>query len=360
MYFDPRPKRSREDLYDREAEIEALKAMRAPMSLVLGLRRAGKSSVILVALSELGHPSVYVDAREFEGELYIAYKDLARALGDALSAPLRRFPKLAEALRTVRGISVAGLRVELEWGRERAGLADVLKALDRWAEREGEKVVVALDEAQELSKLRGYDVLPALAYAYDNLKNIYFILSGSAAGLMDRFLKLQDPRSPLYGRYLERVELKPFSKEKAADFLARGCEQYGVDPPDVDAVYGTLGGSPGWLTYFGHLYVQLKDVEEALRRTVSYAVGLIRQEFENFLRGREAAERRYRAVMEMAAGCAAWSEVKRGLEAREGRTINDAEVTKLLRNLVDYSFLERRGDLYCPADPLIARAFRPR
>ncbi|WP_258870762.1 hypothetical protein [Pyrobaculum aerophilum] len=44
----------------------------------------------------------------------------------------------------------------------------------------------------------------------------------------------------------------------------------------------------------------------------------------------------------------------------EGRHINDAEITRLAKNLVDDRFLEKRGDIYCPSDPLIAAALKRR
>ena len=59
-----------------------------------------------------------------------------------------------------------------------------------------------------------------------------------------------------------------------------------------------------------------------------------------------------------AAGGARWSDVKRLLQAEEGRPISDSEVTKLLRNLVDYGFLEKRGELYAVPDPVLRRSLR--
>ncbi len=102
MYFDPRPKTSRADLFDGEVEVEAVKALRAPITLVLGLRRSGKSSVILVAASELPHPVVYIYARKFEAEPYLAFKHVSEALGEALAQPMRRFP-IKEYLKHIRG-----------------------------------------------------------------------------------------------------------------------------------------------------------------------------------------------------------------------------------------------------------------
>jgi AAA+ ATPase superfamily predicted ATPase len=41
-----------------------------------------------------------------------------------------------------------------------------------------------------------------------------------------------------------------------------------------------------------------------------------------------------------------------------GWPIRDSEVTKLLRNLVDYGFMEKRGELYAVPDPVLRRALR--
>ena len=38
MPFDPAPKSSRRDFFDREAEIEGVKSLSSPITLVLGLR----------------------------------------------------------------------------------------------------------------------------------------------------------------------------------------------------------------------------------------------------------------------------------------------------------------------------------
>jgi len=50
--------------------------------------------------------------------------------------------------------------------------------------------------------------------------------------------------------------------------------------------------------------------------------------------------------------------VRRFLQAEEGRPISDSEVTKLLRNLVDYGFLEKQGDRYIILDPILRAAIQ--
>ena len=54
-------------------------------------------------------------------------------------------------------------------------------------------MLVIVDEAQELVKLKGRQMLPVLGYAYDHLRNLYLVLTGSKAGLLLRLLRLEDP-----------------------------------------------------------------------------------------------------------------------------------------------------------------------
>ncbi len=60
MYFDERPKSRREDLYDRERELEEMLASiesRKPLIVLKGIRRLGKTSLLQVALSEAKVPT---------------------------------------------------------------------------------------------------------------------------------------------------------------------------------------------------------------------------------------------------------------------------------------------------------------
>jgi Predicted ATPase (AAA+ superfamily) len=105
---------------------------------------------------------------------------------------------------------------------------------------------------------------------------------------------------------------------------------------------------PWPLAYFG--LNALRDPATALEAAVERAAEIAAGEFCNFVR--YVGTRRYVSVAKMAAaaGGARWSDVKRLLQAEEGKPISDSEVTKLLRNLVDYGFLEKRGELHAMHD----------
>jgi len=102
LLFDPAPKSSRRDFFDREAEIERVKSLSSPITLVLGLRRTGKSSVILISLNELGLPYIYVDLRKFEEKGFASYRDLVVELEREVNRLTGRFPGLLEVLRIVK------------------------------------------------------------------------------------------------------------------------------------------------------------------------------------------------------------------------------------------------------------------
>ena len=266
-------------------------------------------------------------------------------------------PALIDFLRGISGVSIMGNQVLFSWkGVNRTSFTPLLDAPNDWSDN---GVIVVLDEAQELVKARGFNVLPVLAYAYDNLRRVRFIISGSKMGLLYRFLRVRDPESPLFGRAMGIVELSPFTREQAVEFLKRGFEELGIGFNDFDKVYEVLGGIPGWLTYFGIKYYEYRDLERAIGETVSYATALIRQEFENLLADKPAARDRYLTIMRIIAReCAGWSEIKRGLEAEFGVEIGDSRISDYLRQLLDSSWIVKIGNKYCPAEPLIGMAFK--
>ncbi|AEA12490.1 ATPase [Thermoproteus uzoniensis 768-20] len=354
MLFMDRPAESLDELFDRESEVKMLleSVSRRALTLVLGMRRVGKTSVVRAATR--GRLRVYIDARIFEERAYISYDDLLGALRSELRRILPLHRRLGELLGRIRGVSVAGVDVRFEMGRRAPNISELLEAFDQWAGERGERLVLIIDEAQELIKLRGRAILPALGYAYDNLRNIAMVFTGSKAGLLLRFLRLEDPDSPLFGRYVERIDLGPFPPELSVRYLEEGFRQAGVEVGEdlIRKAVEALDGVVGWLAYFG--LRALRSPRTALEETLEYATRLAASEFCHFVE--YTGSRRYIYVASICRNGARWSEVKRHLQATEGRPITDYEVTKLLSNLVNYGFLEKRGDLYVVADPILRKA----
>ena len=217
-------------------------------------------------------------------------------------------------------------------------------------------VVVVFDEAQELRRLR-FRMDYLIAYALDHLK-ARFVVSGSQVGLLYRFLRIEDPEAPLYGRPYGEVVLKPLSRERAVDFLRRGFAQEGISVSGelIDRAVDVFGGVIGWLSYFGYCYV--RDGED-LETIALKASKLALSELQRFLETRGVAAERYAEALKVIAllGEASWSEIKRGLQAKVGH-IPDTALANILRNLVDAGIVVKKEQRYVVADPIVWRAVR--
>ena len=358
MLFDVAPKERVEDLYDMREELSLLtRLLRDPhvrMVVVLGPRRTGKTSLLKVALNSLECPHLYVDARRVMGcgEYFLA--EVRRGLEEALSS--RRYGRLLlRALERVRGISVAGVRVELEPREVRATVADLLESVDREL-REG-FFVLALDEAQELSPIRW---LPkVLAYSYDNLRRVKVVVTGSEVRVLEDFIGEGDPESPLFGRPFATVRTRRLSREESLEFLRLGFEQVGMEVGEdvLREAVDRLGGVIGWLTYFGWHAWKCGDPRRGLEEAALRGSALARSELERFLAKREEARARYLAILRAASvRPLSWSQINRYLMAELGRRVPPNQLAKYLRNLVRYGFLEKVGGRYYVPDPLLREA----
>lgn len=299
---------------------------------------------------------IYIDLRKFEGKSYMNYKDLILEFEKAINSLPH---KVKDLFKGIKGVNISGFEVKFGWDREkRVEISSIFEKLSEVSEKEGRKAIIIFDESQELRKLKGYNLLYPIAYAYDNLK-LRFIFTGSGIGMVYRFLKLSEPKSPLFGRAVTEVYVNPFSKEMTIEFLRKGFEEANIKVNDneLEEVYNNLGGVPGWLTYYGFYYIQYRDHKTALERTISTGIELIREEFRNFLLTRQEAKERYYVILQTCKRGCRWSDIKRAIEAKEGVRIDDKEVTGLIKNLVNASFLIKEGEVYKPTDILITKAF---
>jgi len=377
MYFDLQPKSRREDLFDMEEQMERLLSMLRgrreafPLVVVKGRRRTGKTSLIKTALSTSGLPHLILDGMAFSGTPRIKGRSLLRVLERELNRCVKEQggwrEKLLQALRGVRWIKIDSEPpwIHFEWDKpeRELDLLDLIHSFREFATRNGTRFILVLDEAQELKRVAGFSFQKLMAHVYDHVGEIQMIVSGSQAGLLDEFLGLRDPSSPLFGRGVAEVEVSELPEERALEFLRKGFEQAGlrVEEEVLHSAVRKLGGTIGWLTLFGAKAVEAKRAsEEILELTLEIASGLEAREFSNFLRVRKRAAKRYLAIMRTAAGMegSSWKNLKRGLEMEEGRRIADNIFSHLLQELVDAGFMRKSDGVYSVADPILQRALR--
>jgi len=328
VLFDPRPKTRREDLFGRDRELRMLKEnINTPITLITGIRRIGKSSILSVFLNEVDIPSVLLDLRSL-GTNY-GLKDLYSILSKALSTKIDKF---MEVLKGLSSVKIFGNEIEIRWkGRDALTLSSFFDALNK------RRVIIAMDEAQKFRGPRAIEILNALAHAYDYDRNLTFILTGSEAGLLYDFLKFDNEGSPLYGRYCFNLVVERFDRDTAREFLKRGFEEVNVDVEDevLEDAVNFFDGIPGWLTFFGNEYISGNKKIETVK---NIAVNLALKEIKNIVRARG---RRYALVLKaIAEGEDTWSSIKRYVEKREGVTVSSSILSNTINNLEDMSIIK--------------------
>ncbi|MEM3406946.1 MAG: ATP-binding protein [Nitrososphaerota archaeon] len=338
-YFNPEPKNKKNDFFNMEKELEAfIKAIKTEKFIIVtGLRRYGKTSLILTGLNELGIDYIFLDCRLLPSGM-IAISDFLELLEEELS----RKSWALKLLEGIEEVSIGKFGIKFK-EKKRETLLNILRKLNG-------KVLV-LDEAQELRRSRHrFDYI--LAYAYDHL-NLKIVISGSQIGLLYRFLRINDPEAPLFGRPYLEIRLKKLDNPTSRHFLEEGFKQEGIEISKeiINEALNKLDGIIDWLVYFGYSYARSY---ESLDKIFKKASRLAIEEAKHALELYGVAKRRYIEALKIIATLneAKWSDVKRGIEAKLGRIPNNT-LSSIIRNLMDLGFIEKSNEAYRITDPIL-------
>ncbi|MCW6168796.1 MAG: ATP-binding protein [Thermoplasmatales archaeon] len=361
-YFSSRVKVNVDEFYDREKELDTIENAlnTTPLIIIYGQRRMGKTSLLNVALNESDAPFIIIDARELYKKKSLIYEtDILNLLLNEFRRKASRTKKfkllLSGIASRIKGISFHGLEINLD-PKNPPKLSDLLYEINSYAEKKEERFVIAIDEAQYLrfSNTR-FDVL--FASFVDRFKNITIILTGSEVGVLERFLDLDNPEKPLFGRIAVQLFLEGFDREKSSNFLIKGFEQFDAVPTgsELENAADTLGGNPGWLTMYGFYRCVLKhNPNYAKSKVINDASRLMMTELEHVI---ERSRERYLAILfSISQGINHWIDIKNYLIVSTGKNIDDKTFTKLLNKLLDYGFIFKKENVYGLTDPLMRHA----
>jgi len=358
MYFDPQPKVKRVDLFNRDAELKQFFDAVAYASLVviIGPRRTGKTSFMNIALMESGFPYISLDLR---GLSYNPSRtDIVRRLETAFNKIDRKWLNaLCKALTKVKGFSILGNTISLDWGKTGVDLTDLFDEINVWAQKQGTKFLAAFDEIQ---LIRGDKQIPRLfAHIADNDHNITPVLTGSEVGLLFDFLGFDNAESPLYGRHYTEILMRNFDPKEAEAFLKAGFQQIKVSAPKEVIHYAIekLDGIVGWLTLFGAECRDYRTCSKGLVDEVVHKGGkLARAEVLKLI----TLSNRYGVVLNFLAkiGTASWAQIKAILEAREHRSLPNSTIANMLNTLVKTSLITKSNGQYQITDPLLVNGIQ--
>ncbi len=331
MILDPRPKTRREELYGRDSELYAVVSVvigqKMPVTIIGGIRRIGKTSLILVAENELRDSDrfivLYLDATSIKkrGQLGV---EMAKRLGvEPSNDPV-------EVLRRARVL--------------------------------GRHVVVVIDEVQEAPRSAHREIISlAEAIAY-RIHYSSLILPSSAPGLAKEAIGIEKPGTPLYQYSSYELWLEPLDPRDAEAMLMDGLREQGLspDPGIVREAVEFFGAIPGWLVFFGLRLVAGMKPEQIYREAIDTALEEIKR----------LAPRPQLLLKVLAEGNNSWTRALEALESLEGRWVSRNGFAKALhylekRALVkNYRILdpvyEKAARLLDPSEPLARLGLAPR
>ncbi len=365
MYFDPRPKVNRKDFFDREDELKKFRefALSSPLFIIKGLRRTGKTSLLLTALNSYKLKGIVFDCGRLPSEGLIDKRSFLLELCNSIDTFIKRnagWRKIfIDILQKVKGISFYGISVEFD--DKKLDFIDIFEKLNDIANKKATRLLLIFDEAQELRRFVKYRMDKIFAYIYDNLKNLCVVLTGSEVGLLYQFLQVHNPEAPLYGRVIDEINLLPLSHSLAKKFLIKGYRQFGISPSEefIEYAVSKLNGIVGWLAYLGWSTRNKKILKkEDVDKVLEEAGNLSLSEFKRFLKLHFQAEKRYKLIMHaISREFDTWGKIKNYLKLN-GEKITDKNLSNLLKNLQNAGFIEKKEKRYSITDPVLFFAIK--
>lgn len=219
-------------------------------------------------------------------------------------------------------------------------------ALDHLAEQAtDEPVLLILDEFPEL--VQSSPELPGVLRAFldhpDSASRLRILICGSAVRTMQA---MQEYRAPLYGRFDLVMQVHPFRPHEAAELLAD------LTPADRAFVYGILGGTPLYLTWWR----QDIAIRENLLRLVCRPGARLLSEGELVLATEVDPGEYPTAVLEaIANGKTRHHEIADAIGAEPSRTLRQLRQLRLIEQLLPVTESERRTrrKIYQVSDPFL-------
>jgi AAA+ ATPase superfamily predicted ATPase len=199
-------------------------------TLLTSPRRYGKTSLIWEVIRNLKYPDCKIDffavtdeisVRDaiFDGIGYGLPKLLPRGklLLERLSMQLKRLnPKIEISLLGQKISFIAEKSVPLS-------IKDILLGLDALAVQHNKKVVVLIDEFQQLATLKNASIIEgAIRHAVQQSQNICYLFSGSNRHLLSSIF--DDPSRPFY-HLCDRINIERITQEDYIPYLQEAAKE---------------------------------------------------------------------------------------------------------------------------------------
>ncbi|MDR0892744.1 MAG: ATP-binding protein [Mediterranea sp.] len=359
----------RESFIDRIEERKQLKELlnSGTNVMLISPRRWGKSSLVKMAMDELMQEDkdvrvCYIDAFSIksEAEFYRAFaQQVISCAASTLEKRLedvRRFLKGISPSITLKSDSSNSMSFDLKFNLEEKEALEILDLPEQIATAKKIRLVVCIDEFQQLAQLNGYKTLEGkMRSVWQKQQAVSYCFYGSKRHMMmDIF---NNSSNPFY-RFGQVLFLQKIKKEDWVPFILQSFRKTGkqITEPQAERLCDIVKCHSWYLQqlcYFVWSGVTDRLTDEAIDARISQLIDTNMPMFMNDTENLTAAQiGMLRAVANGDYRFNAAS-VSAGYELGNAQTI-----TRNKRMLVERDFIEKEGDAYSFSDPIFELWFK--
>lgn len=252
--------------------------------MIAGPRRIGKSSVAREVLRQLRQAGAYTaqvdlfyvtSVEEFAAKLIQSVVENRTGVRTHVAHALQGLRKLLSHAE-VRA-KLHDLELGITLGEESAEPLELLESAiavaEKLAQRDNRRMVVLLDEFQEMERLGGHALLQRLRALFQQQSHTVYLFLGSQTTLMRTIFA--DRRQAFY-RFATMIDLPPIPEEAWREYVARRFEENGMQltEPAFRMLVSRTGGHPYCMmavAYNAHVHARLHGVTVISADVVDFA-----------------------------------------------------------------------------------------
>ncbi len=286
--FSLEPKISINELYNRDTELKELDNFIkfGKILLLKGKRRVGKTSLIRSFLSTQDNPYITINCENILKNWRSADEDFELKIREKISK-LTKLQKISNLIKSVEGLKIGNFEMDF-YKKENFDLLNFLSEVDKKFQAKNKKLVIVFEQSENLRFYGkgGSGIVNLLSYSYDNFSNIVYVLSYYNEDKIDKFVRAEKMDSPLFGRFLDKIEVKIFSVEDSYKYLMKGFKKEGIrtKTDEIKTASIEFGGIVGYLTLYGYIVVREKNWEKAFETTKKIILNSAKEELKQLKR----------------------------------------------------------------------------
>lgn len=278
---------SNKSFTDRESELKHLKSnfVSNINTIIISPRRWGKSSLVEKVVKEIKSENtniipVLIDLFTVNSEKEF-YEKYSKEIIKATSTGIKEILKEAKNFfRTViprfnySPVPEHDFTLSLDWHKNDNYTEDILELPERIASKKKIKIVICIDEFQNLAQISGFESFEKKLRAYwQKHKDTFFCLYGSKRHMMNELFNTSS--KPFY-RFGEIIFLEKISKDNWIDFITKSFLNSGkrILPAAASEIANLMKCHPWYVQQLSHYTWENTD-KEAGKKEVSSALDLL-------------------------------------------------------------------------------------